>query len=165
MALTVSYAYPEIFAATGLHSGIAYGVATSTAEAIKRMGVGATEIADWAGAVTRGVGANKPLPTILFQGRSDKTVNPANADNIIAQLTTGFSQSAVKAMSESSGVTTAGYHYTKRVFGSPSIIEEWLVDELGHAWSGGSSEGTYTDERGPDATREIMRFLLEHRHA
>ena len=42
---------------------------------------------------------------------------------------------------------------------------ETTVQELGHAWSGGSKEGTYTDERGPDATREIMRFLLEHRHA
>lgn len=165
MALTVSYGYPEIFAATGLHSGIAYGIATSTPEAIRRMGVGAAEPADFAGAVVRGMGANKPSPTIVFQGKSDKTVNPANADNIVAQLSSGFPQSELKASSESSGVTPQGYHFTRRVFGKPSLIEQWSVDELGHAWSGGSKDGTYTDERGPDATREIMRFLLEHKHA
>jgi len=165
MALTVSYAYPEIFAAAGLHSGIAYGIATSTPEAIRRMGIGASDPADYAAAVTRGMGANKPIPTIIFQGKSDKTVNSANADNIVAQLTTGFAQSDLKIKSESAGITALGYHFTKRVFGHPSLIEEWTVDELGHAWSGGSKEGTYTDDRGPDATREMVRFLLEHKHA
>jgi poly(hydroxyalkanoate) depolymerase family esterase len=165
MALTVSYAYPEIFAAMGLHSGIPYGVATSTPEAIRRMGIGASDPVDYAAAVVLGMGTNKPIPAIVFQGKSDKTVNPVNADNIVAQLTTGFAQSALKPRTESSGLTTKGYHYTKRVFGSPPLIEQWSVDELGHAWSGGSREGTYTDEHGPDATREIMRFLLEHQHA
>lgn len=165
MALTVSYAYPEIFAAAGLHSGIAYGIATSAPEAIRRMGIGASDPADYAAAVTGGMGANKPIPTIVFQGKSDKTVNPANADNIVAQLTTGFAQSDLKVESESSGITALGYHFTKRIFGHPSLIEAWTVDELGHAWSGGSKEGTYTDDRGPDATREMVRFLLEHKHA
>src|SRR5512141_1596145 len=96
MALTVAYAYPEIFAATGLHSGIAYGIATSTPEAIRRMGVGATDPVDLGAAVIRGVGANRPIPTIVFQGKSDKTVNPANADNIVAQLMTGFAQNDLK---------------------------------------------------------------------
>lgn len=165
MALTVSYAYPEIFAAAGLHSGIAYGVATSTPEAIRRMGVGATDSADYAGAVSRGIGANHPIPTIVFQGTSDKTVNPANADNIVAQLSSGFKASRLQPITTREGVTPQGYHFTSRVLGAPSLIEQWSVEELGHAWSGGSKDGTYTDERGPDATREIMRFLLEHKHA
>ena len=165
MALTVSYAYPEMFAAAGLHSGIAYGVATSTPEAVRRMGVGASDPVDFAAAVIRGMGANHPVPTIVFQGKSDKTVNPANADNIVAQLMTGFPESARSQTESRAGTTAQGYHFMKRVFGHPSMIEEWSVDELGHAWSGGSKEGTYTDDRGPDATREIMRFLLEHRRA
>lgn len=164
MALTVSYAYPELFAAAGLHSGIAYGIATSTPEAIRRMGVGASDPVDFAAAVIRGFGSNSPIPTIVFQGNSDKTVNPANADNIVAQLMTGFLPGDLKARAEHTGTTPQGFHFTRRVIGNPPLIEEWSVDELGHAWSGGSKEGTYTDERGPDATREIMRFLLEHRH-
>ncbi|MEO5904979.1 MAG: PHB depolymerase family esterase [Gemmatimonadaceae bacterium] len=165
MALTVAYAYPEMFAATGLHSGIAYGIATSTAEAVRRMGVGAADPVDFGAAVVKGIGSNHPIPAIVFQGKSDRTVNARNAGNIVAQLKTGFNPSMLTASKEKSDTTAQGYHFTRRVFGRPSLIEEWSVDELGHAWSGGSKDGTYTDERGPDATREIMRFLLEHGRA
>lgn len=164
MAMTVAYAYPELFAAAGLHSGIAYGIATSTPEAIRRMGVGASDPIDFGAAVVRGMGTNHAIPTIVFQGKSDKTVNPANAENIVSQLMTGFDQQSLKVSEETTGSTVAGYHFTHRTIGKPVVIEEWSVDELGHAWSGGSKDGTYTDEKGPDATREIMRFLLGHRH-
>jgi len=165
MAMTVAYAYPELFAAAGLHSGIAYGIATSTPEAIRRMGVGASDPIDFGAAVVRGMGTNHAIPTIVFQGKSDKTVNPANAENIVSQLMTGFDQQSLTVSEETTGSTVAGYHFTHRTIGKPVVIEEWSVDELGHAWSGGSKDGTYTDEKGPDATREIMRFLLEHQHA
>ena len=63
---------------------------------------------------------------------------------------------------ETSG-EAGGYHYTRRIRGSDKpCIEEWIVEELGHAWSGGSKDGTYTDPAGPDATREMVRFFLEH---
>jgi poly(3-hydroxybutyrate) depolymerase len=129
------------------------------------MGVGAAEPADFGQAVVRGMGANKAIPTIVFQGKSDKTVNPANAENIVSQLLSGFDVSASTARKEESGVTPQGYHFARRLYGKPVVVEEWTVDELGHAWSGGSKDGTYTDEKGPDATTEMLRFLLQHRHA
>ncbi len=163
MALTVAYAYSEVFAAAGVHSGIAYGAATSVADAVKAMGAGAADPASLASAVVKGMGSRRHFPAIVFQGRADKSVKVVNVSQVVSQLSESHAAGGLKKLAETTGTTEGGYRFTKVVYGNRRpLIEEWIVDELGHAWSGGSSEGTYTDPKGPDASREIVRFLLEH---
>ena len=160
MALISAYAYPEIFAAAGIHSGIAYGSATSIANALAAMHSGG-DPAVLGVAVAKAMGSARHFPAIVFQGKADKSVNFVNAEQIVSQLSNLFVPPLTKVV-ETTG-EAGGYHYTRRIRGSDKpYVEEWLVDELGHAWSGGSKDGTYADPGGPDATREMIRFFLEH---
>ncbi|MEG1324459.1 MAG: esterase, partial [Janthinobacterium sp.] len=55
-----------------------------------------------------------------------------------------------------------GHRYTRTTHsqadGSP-LGEHWVIHGAGHAWSGGSGSGSYTDGKGPDASREMLRFF------
>jgi len=59
-----------------------------------------------------------------------------------------------------------GYHYVRHVYENPEgnvIMEKWIIEELGHAWSGGDAEGSYADPKGPDASEQVVHFFGQHR--
>ncbi len=62
------------------------------------------------------------------------------------------------------GRVQAGHAYTRTVYMCPNgqtLVEQWIVHQAGHAWSGGSAKGSHTDSRGPDASAELIRFFGE----
>jgi len=109
------------------------------------------------------------VPVIVFHGDRDSTIAAVNAEKIITAR-----RSVPRAASDPAGgrprpVTiegdTGGRPYTRAVHtdhGGSVIAESWLVQGAGHAWSGGNPAGSYTDQQGPDATIEMIRFFLEH---
>jgi poly(hydroxyalkanoate) depolymerase family esterase len=151
-AAIMGSAYPDLYAAVGVHSGLACGAARDMPSAFAAMRQG--------GAPQYG-GAEQPVPTIVFHGDRDTTVNPVNGDQVIAQSRAGSDLQTTVSRGQAPG----GISYTRTVACDDSghpMLEHWVLHGAGHAWSGGSPSGSYTEPRGPDASREMMRFFLEH---
>jgi poly(3-hydroxybutyrate) depolymerase len=106
-------------------------------------------------------GAKQPVPTIVVHGDRDTTVNPVKGEQVIAQ---SKAESDLRS-TVSRGQTPGGISYTRTIAcddtGHP-MLEHWVLHGAGHAWSGGSPAASYTEPRGPNASREMMRFFLEH---
>jgi poly(hydroxyalkanoate) depolymerase family esterase len=151
-AAIMGSAYPELYAAVGVHSGLACGAARDMPSAFAAMRQG--------GSLDRSR-AKQPMPTIVFHGDRDTTVNPINGDQVIAQSKAGSDLRTTVSRGQAPG----GLSYTRTVESDESghpMLEHWVLHGAGHAWSGGSPTGSYTDPHGPDASREMMRFFLEH---
>jgi poly(3-hydroxybutyrate) depolymerase len=147
--------YPDLYAAIGVHSGLAGGAASDMASAFAAMRQGG------AGGSRRNGRSGGPVLTIVFRGDRDTTVSPVNGDQVIAQATIA----ADPATSVSRGEAPGGLGFTRTVRADESgrpMLEQWVLHGAGHAWSGGSPAGSYTEPRGPDASREMMRFFLQH---
>lgn len=146
--------YPELYAAIGVHSGLPHGAANDMPSALVTMKRGPAHVAKAAVSKT-------PLPAIIFHGDQDMTVNRKNADAVAAQATHGAPLAV-----ETINAGTPGGHRYRRTIGRDAagltMLEQWTIHGAGHAWSGGSPAGTYTDSRGPDASKEMMRFFLAH---
>ena len=154
-AAVLGATYPDLYAAISVHSGLACGAARDMQSAFAAMQRG--------GAAPRAPGGARVVPAIVFHGDRDATVNPRNADAVVEQSARGASLST----QSEDGQVPGGHAWrrTRRVDADGrTVVEQWVVHGGAHAWFGGSSAGSYTDPRGPDATGEMLRFFGEHPH-
>ena len=157
MAVILGQTYPEVFAAVGAHSGLPFGAAHDVSSAFTAMKAGPAH------ATARTPHAGTPhastVPTIVFHGDADHTVAVGNGDGVVRDATADAPHSTAHT-----GVAPGGRPCTQTVFtdaaGRPRV-EYWRVHGAGHAWSGGSAQGSYTDPAGPDASAEMVRFFLQ----
>lgn len=151
-AAVLGAAYPDLFAAIGVHSGLACGAAHDLSSAFAAMQIGNGQRRPGAG-----------VPAIVFHGERDRTVHPANGDHAVEQAIAGRTvRERVRH-----GRAPGGHGWVRTDYldaRGHTLAEHWLVQGGGHAWFGGSPDGSYTDPRGPDATAEMLRFFLEHPH-
>lgn len=159
MAVIMAEAYPELYAAIGVHSGLAYRSATDLPSALMTMRQGGA-------ATPKRTGSSKFVPTIVFHGDQDHTVSIRNGGQIFEQAEqhlqaqeTGLTTHQHKQCSEQNCRSTQlEIRNSKEV----SQLEYWKIHGAGHSWAGGSSAGSYTDPKGPDASKEMLRFFLNH---
>ncbi|WP_267427782.1 PHB depolymerase family esterase [Methylobacterium sp. GC_Met_2] len=150
-AAILAATYPDLFAAVGIHSGLACGAARDLPSALAAMkgqaGPAATN--------------RQPVPTIVFHGDGDRTVHSANGDQVMAQA--GAAPGVTKTVTRETSPGGMAYTRTVRTDANDRAVQEhWLLHGAGHAWSGGSPAGSYTEPRGPDASRAMVRFFLSH---
>ncbi len=173
MAVIMGVSYPDLYAAIGVHSGLAYGIAHDLPSALAAMQQGGTTAApQWDSRFPTGGPGTRVVPTIVFHGDRDMTVHPDNGDQVLAQRATinggggpGTVAEANLRVTVTLGQVPAGHTYTRSIYHNASghaVMERWLVHGAGHRWSGGSPYGSFTDPKGPDASQEMIRFFYKH---
>jgi poly(hydroxyalkanoate) depolymerase family esterase len=158
MAAVMGATHPDLYAAVGVHSGLAVGSAHDIPSAFAAM----------RGTPSSSSGSTAPaaraVRVIVFHGDRDTTVHPRNGEQVISQALGPDAGSSKSTVSVEQGQVPGGHAYTRTAQTDPTgrvIREHWLVHGAGHAWSGGSARGSYTDPKGPDATRAMIRFFSQ----
>jgi len=167
MAVIMATTYPDLYAAVGVHSGLPYASARDLPSALAAMrgSVPGTYRQDARTSDSR----STSIPIIIFHGDSDTTVNACNGEELMKQNileSTSDSNSGGSPMKPNviveQGQVPNGHRYTCTSHHDDNgqiLAEHWVIHGAGHAWAGGSSSGSYTDAKGPDATREMLRFF------
>ena len=163
MADIMGTAYPDLYAAMDVHSGLAPGAAQDLLSAFIAMQNGGPPR-------DAPVATTDVAPAIVFHGDRDTTVHPRNGEQLLAcfAANTGNPDAAGKPVPQAKvrqGQVPGGHSYTCATYHDAdghALVERWTVHGLGHAWSGGGLSGSYTDPKGPDASAEMVRFFLQH---
>jgi len=172
MTVILGATYPDIFAAIGVQSGLEYQAATSSTDAYTALRQGGPDPARQGQAAYNAMGsAARVVPTITFHGTSDYLVYPINGEQVVRQWMqtdhlashNAYNASFNSPTSTTNGQVAGGHSYSVYTWNDNNgneVQEYWLVNGMGHGWSGGSSSGTYTDPQGPGATQAIYNFFM-----
>ncbi len=162
MAAILAEQAPDVFAAVGLVAGIALHVShdVRTAYSAMRGDLDADALVPM---LTPGEpDAYRRMRAIIWAGARDRTVAPANAQLLAVQF-----RQLLHLPEDGSELTVM----------PDGLLSQWsdehdrvrvvlrTIEELGHAWSGGSLRGSHTAPKGPSASEAIMRFFLDEPHA
>ncbi len=174
MTAILGATYPDVFKAIGVASGLEYKATTSRLNAYTAMSQGGPSPSSQGYAAYQAMGSAKArVPTIVFHGTSDYTVYPINGDQVLSQwaqtndyVDDGSDNNSVNDGADvtTNGSVPGGRTYTRSQYNDASgalLLEKWVVQGMGHAWSGGSSAGSYTDPQGPSASAEMWRFFVQ----
>lgn len=169
-------AYPDLYAAIGIHSGAAYmggqpGCLTEGESPASLNTVART-------ALTAMGARHHLMPVIVFHGYRDGRVPYAcgreaveqwlRTDDLILEHE-GRAPLPAAPTSVSSAIVRGGHGYTVDSYADPAgctVVQFWTIRGMGHFWSGGSasrSSARYSDPRGPSAAAASWAFFSRWR--
>jgi len=172
LATVLGVKKPGLVAGVFVHSGIACGAASSPMAALGVLKGGAdtdfTRIARDARAEANP--DTLPVPLLVIHGGADGAVSPVNAAQVVRQYLALNGHSAAEAGADIELPTPDHSDIAKTRDGRTATTHEWrvagrvvaryvLIEELGHAWSGGDDKYPYNDPHPPDATALLGAFV------
>ncbi|MGR6336467.1 extracellular catalytic domain type 1 short-chain-length polyhydroxyalkanoate depolymerase [Priestia megaterium] len=175
MSVIMGATYPDIFAAISVGAGLEYKAATNVTGAYTAMSSGGPNPIQQGDLAYSAMGDHKRVvPVILFHGTADYTVAPINAHQILSQwaqtndrASDGLDNNNIDDTADqtATGTVSGGRSYTQYIYkdtAGKTVMEKYMIEGMGHAWSGGSTSGSYTDPKGPNATKLSWNFFKSH---
>ena len=153
MAVNLACAAPDVVSGVGVASGGPYRCGLGAPGALDCMrGQGLDgEAAAAACRVTMGRQA-RPLRASLWQGADDPVVNASSLKALAAMF--------VRIDGAGAGTPEASGATVHRDAAGRPMVQTWLIEGMGHAWSGGDPRGTHAYPSGPSTTDAMLDFLL-----
>lgn len=168
MTVILGATYPDVFAAIGVHSGLEYEAATDATSALSASAYGGPDPKAQGDTAFGAMGSSaRAVPVIVFHGDADDVVNVVNGQQVVSQWTETDTRAGATVGATMTDMGSAGgKSYTHASYpggtGGKSLLESYVVHGMGHAWSGGSTAGTFTDPNAPDASAIIWAFFASH---
>jgi len=158
--------YPEVFAAGAVIAGLPFGIATNMREALNGMLQSRTRPASELGDLVRGASSHRgPWPKLsVWHGSADRTVNPANANEIVKQwLDVHGLPPAPMSKGEVDG-------YPREVWWNAdgeTLIESYSITDMAHGTPLGladnderyGEQGAFLIEAGISSSYHIAKFF------
>lgn len=169
--------YPDRFQALASHDGTQFYSTKTGLDFADVVLYGASVTAPMAAEMGYACSAGhhpSKMPIIIFHGMASPLMSPAHAFQIESEFkilndlldngtrdTSYFLEKDVKFYPAKDGK----YGYNKYTLVNPNkdvLIERYMINDLGHAWSGGAAGMAYFDPKGPDATAMILEFFKKY---
>ena len=158
--------YPELFAGGAVIAGLPYGIASNVREALSGMMQSPSRPASELGDLVRNASTHKgPWPKLsVWHGSADRTVNPANADEIVKQWR---DLHALPHEPMSSGEVDGHPRDVWWNADGETIVESYTITDMAHGTPLGvtgsdepyGAEGAFLIEAGISSSYHIANFF------
>ena len=158
--------YPEVFAGGAVIAGLPFGVASNVREALNGMLQSPSRPAGELGDLVRNASKHKgPWPKLsVWHGSADRTVNPANANEIVKQW---LDVHRLPAAPMSEGTVDGYPHQVWWNADGETIVESYTITDMAHGTPLGiadnderyGAEGAFLIEAGISSSYHIANFF------
>ncbi|WP_157987937.1 extracellular catalytic domain type 1 short-chain-length polyhydroxyalkanoate depolymerase [Jiangella endophytica] len=169
-AVILAATYPDVFATATSVAGGEYGLNQVDPDDPDATPPDYTARQAWAQMGDRA----RRVPLLVVQGEDDEVVPPIVATRLVEHWTAvsdlvddGLLNDSLNLVEETTTVPAEHdrHAYTHTTLTAPdgtSVVESYLVRDMGHAWPGPAGEGLFTDRSGPDASAIVWDFARRH---